>query len=267
LSKQKNDRALRFYNEVLGLDRLHYGMWESGDELTFAKLREAQIRYEEFLVNHIPHGVKRVLDVGCGTGMLVKKLLDNGYNVEGLSPDINQKRNFAENINAPFHHLGFEEFTASERYDCLIMSESAQYINMEKLFQNARQALKQDGYLMICDYFVFKNATGEISKSGHVFEAFYRLFEKYNFSIIAAEDITPRITPTLDMGKDIADRVLIALEIGTEKFRNKHPLITRMFFRLFKKKIEKAKLQSELLDSKNFMDNKSYNFFLLQNKG
>ncbi|NQV14209.1 hypothetical protein HQ531_02035 [bacterium] len=69
------------------------------------------------------------------------------------------------------------------------------------------------------------------------------------------------------MGKDIADRVLIALEIGTEKFRNKHPLITRMFFRLFKKKIEKAKLQSELLDSKNFMDNKSYNFFLLQNKG
>lgn len=263
MSKQ-NDRALRFYNEVLGLDRLHYGMWEPGDELTFQNLREAQIRYEDFLVQHIPSDAKTILDVGCGTGMLVKNMLSQGYAAEGLSPDIHQKRNFAENIDAPFHHLGFEDFKAKKAYDCLIMSESAQYINMTKLFKNASDSLKPNGYLMVCDYFVFNKARGEIGKSGHNIETFKGLIDQSEFRLVKEEDITSKITPTLDMGKDLAARVMLALEIGTEKFRIKHPIVTRIVLRMFKKKIEKAKRQEILLDSKTFSENKTYRFFLFQ---
>jgi len=41
---KKDDRALRFYNEVLGLDSLHYGIWQPDDAVTIDNLRLAQTR-------------------------------------------------------------------------------------------------------------------------------------------------------------------------------------------------------------------------------
>ena len=35
------DRALHFYNEVLGLDKLHYGIWLADDELSLTNLKIA----------------------------------------------------------------------------------------------------------------------------------------------------------------------------------------------------------------------------------
>ena len=101
--KAKNDRALHFYRDVLGLERLHYGMWLPDDPLTMEALQAAQKRYEDFLIENVPEGVERILDVGCGTGELCLNLKRKGYLVEGLSPDINQKAVFAEKIDAPFH--------------------------------------------------------------------------------------------------------------------------------------------------------------------
>ena len=67
--KAKNDRALRFYRDVLGLERLHYGMWSPDDPLTMEALQAAQKRYEDFLIENVPEGVERILDVGCGSGL------------------------------------------------------------------------------------------------------------------------------------------------------------------------------------------------------
>ncbi len=260
----RNDRALRFYNEVLGLERLHYGIWLSEDELSVEKLKEAQERYENYLIDNIPENVKTILDVGCGTGILTKRLISLGYHVEGLSPDINQKRIFTENISVPFHHLAFESFSKTDQYDCMIMSESAQYISIEKLFKNAKRSLKKNGYLMICDYFVLKNASGELSKSGHDYEIFMDHIKNAEFTIVSENDLTERVTKTLDLGKNFVERALIALEIGTEKIRDRHPYICRFLLRLFKKKIEKLNLQIQLLDSREFIKNKTYRFILLQ---
>lgn len=261
---KRNDRALRFYNEVLGLERLHYGIWLSHDELSIDKLKEAQERYDNYLIDNIPDSVKNILDVGCGTGILTKKLISLGYNVEGLSPDINQKRIFTENINATFHHLAFEDFSKTDQYDCLIMSESAHYISIEKILENAKRSLKKDGYLMICDYFVLKNASGELSKSGHDYEVFMNHIKNNDFTVLSENDITERVTKTLDLGKHFIDRVLIALEIGTEKIQDRHPHISSFLLWLFKKKIEKLKQQIQLLDSREFKKNRTYRFILLQ---
>ena len=62
--KAKNDRALRFYRDVLGLERLHYGMWLPDDPLTMEALQAAQKRYEDFLIEKVPEGVR--VDSGCG---------------------------------------------------------------------------------------------------------------------------------------------------------------------------------------------------------
>ena len=76
-SKQ-NSRALKFYSDVLGLEHLHYGIWETGDELTLANLKAAQERYQQSIIDLLPpvdsKKPTRVLDVGCGTGELSKAL-------------------------------------------------------------------------------------------------------------------------------------------------------------------------------------------------
>ncbi|MFC2170410.1 class I SAM-dependent methyltransferase [Calditrichota bacterium] len=261
---QSNDRTLRFYHEVLGLERLHYGMWLPEDELTLGKLKEAQVRYEDFLVEKIPEGVQRILDVGSGTGIMTRRLLDKGYDVEGLSPDQHQMEVFTETLDVPFHHSSFDRFTATSTYDCLLMSESAQYVNMEKLFENARQCLKPNGYLMVCDYFVLENATGLLGKSGHNYDRFMELVEKIEFTVVSNEDITDSVTKTLDIAKDALDRVLLAVDIATEKVRRKRPRLSRYVLWMFRKKIEKGKRQIELLDSAEFKKNKTYRFLLLQ---
>ena len=261
---RQNDRSLRFYNEVLGLKRLNYGIWLPDDKLSIEKLEEAQERYDNYLIDNIPDSVKSVLDVGCGTGMLIKKLISLGFNAEGLSPDITQMKTFTENINATFHYLTFEDFSKTDQYDCLIMSESAQYISMEKIFENAKRALKNDGYLMICDYFLLKNALGELNKSGHNYEVFMNQIKNNDFILIAEDDITESVTKTLDLAKDFVERVFKGLEIGTEKIRVKHPHMNNFLFWLFKKKIEKLNQEIQLLDSHEFKKNKTYRFILLQ---
>ena len=94
-SKQ-NSRALKFYSDVLGLEHLHYGIWEADDELTLANLKAAQDRYQQAILDLLPPAPARILDVGCGTGELSKEMKARGYEVEGLSPDINHVDSYAE---------------------------------------------------------------------------------------------------------------------------------------------------------------------------
>ena len=65
--------ALRFYHEILGLDALHYGLWEN-DAFNMEGLKTAQERYTDHLIAYFPDNVKTVLDVGAGTGATSEKL-------------------------------------------------------------------------------------------------------------------------------------------------------------------------------------------------
>ena len=259
-----NDRTLRFCNEVLGLDRLHYGIWRPDDDLTIENLKQAQIRYEDYLIANLPDSVTSILDVGCGTGALCGKLIGLGYHVEALSPDINQKKILSEQVDAPFHHTTFEDFSSSDRYDCIIMSESSQYINIDKLFENAKRALKNNGYLMICDYFVLEHATGLLAKSGHDIADFISRAKTNGFEVLVENDITEDVMKTLDITRDFINRALIAGDIATEKTRIKHPYFSKLLFWPFKKKFEKLKQQIQLFDSLEFKKNKTYQFILFQ---
>jgi SAM-dependent methyltransferase len=259
-----NDRALRFYNEVLGLDRLHYGLFLPDDELSLKNLKKAQERYDNYLIDRIPDGIESILDVGSGTGVLVKKLIGLSYQAEGLSPDRNQKEIFTKAINAPFHHLAFEDFTMAGRFDCIIMGESCQYIELEKLFENSKRSLKKNGYLMVCDYFVLDDAPDELSKSGHNYRLFMKHAENSGFAVLSEEDITESVIKTLDIANDFVRRVSIALNIATEKIRKDHPYIGKLVLKLLSKKMRNATKQTELLDPNNFRRYKTYRFILLK---
>lgn len=263
MSKQ-NDRSLRFYHEVLGLEHLHYGLWTEADELSIEKLKEAQQRYEDYLIDNLPKGARRIIDVGCGTSVMSARMQKMGYEVEGMSPDITQKKNFSEKLDIPFHHCCFEDFSAHKKYDCIIMSESAQYIPYEQLFKNAARCVENNGYLMVCDYFVLNDARGVLAKSGHNLERFMNAAAANRFKVIRQEDLTECVVKTLELASLYVDKTVVAFEIATEKFRTKHPYLTRLLFFLFRKKRKAMEEQMELLDSGKFKQNKKYMFLLFQ---
>ena len=117
---------------------------------------------------------------------------------------------------------------------------------------------------MICDYFVNENASGKMSKSGHKYVAFMKKVDESQFDIHSDIDITDKVLKTLDLAKTSVEKILMAVDIGTEKIRNKHPRLTKFSLWLFRKKIDKMNKQIQLLDSKEFKANKSYRFILLK---
>ncbi|MBC2607626.1 class I SAM-dependent methyltransferase [Pelagicoccus albus] len=263
--KACNDTSLRFYRDVLGLERLHYGIWNEGEELSFESLKRAQERYETYLLDNIPEGCRRILDVGCGTGEMCLSLVKRGYEVEGLSPDRNQKAYFSDKLYVPFHHSRFEDFEAgARRYDCIIMSESCQYMPIRQVFETSSSALVSGGYLMVCDYFVVDKDAGILSESGHDRSRFLELARELGYKVVKTRDMTLETARTLDMGKLIADRILLAAEIFSERFRQRNKFCYRFVRWLFRKRMKKLQDQLPLLDAKRFCEVKRYEFYLFQ---
>lgn len=263
-SRPRDNRALRFYSEVLGLERLNYGMWAPDDELTFDNLKKAQKRYEDHIVEMIPESARRVLDVGCGTGVLSARLHHEGFAVEGLSPSPAQQASFEEKSGAPFHLAKFQDFDGSEPFDCLIMSESAQYIPLDEVFAKAAECLVSGGRLIVCDFFNLPRATGIQAKSGHNLEDFQRAAEAHGFRLLTERDVTEEAAPTMELATEFARRAEIGIDLGTERFRERRPLTFRLAMWLLRKPLQKLERQRPLIDPTAFRENKRYMSFLFE---
>jgi len=259
---KENDRSLRFYNEVLGLDHLHYGLWNEGEEVSLENFKLAQTRYEDAIVDQLPEIASsdsvRVLDVGCGTGSLSQRLISAGYEVEGLSPDRTQQENFTAKLGVPFHHCRFEKFKPEGSYDCLVFSESCQYIKPPALAAVAAKCLRPGGSIVICDYFTLEGVSGLLAKSGHDLESFKATMLAAGYQMELETDITERTIPTLELAEDVVRRALIAVDILTEKVRTKRPWLAKLVMRLSRKKRESLQAQRVLIDAEAFRKYKQY---------
>ena len=259
---KENSRALLFYRDVLGLQHLHYGLWEAGDEVSFANLKRAQERYQQAIMEMIPENTKTVLDVGCGTGELSKTLKASGYEVEGLSPDINHQASYAEKVGRPFHLCRFEDFSPkTRRYDAVIMSESCQYIGLEKLFPKLAECLAEGGAWIVADYFVRDTAAGVLAQSGHNYTRFQESFKAHGFTRDIDRDITADTTKTLQLAADIVGRGEIALAMLKQRIDQRSFLlsaIVNFMLWLGRKEIRKTQNRRILLDAEAFATHKTY---------
>lgn len=96
----------------------------------------------------------RVLDVGCGDGLLVYKLANKTKEVLGIDkhiPSIEKAKKRIENLkNASIISVGFEDFDYEPNsFDAIIFVASIHHMNLETCIDKAIELLKPNGKLLI----------------------------------------------------------------------------------------------------------------------
>lgn len=153
--------------QLTGMEDLHYGLWQAGETPSILGAKAAQERYTQLILDTIvQHGGEpadtKILDVGCGTGVILKRLLGLGYQVDGVIPAAYLKKQVDQRIadlsgayQPKIYECNFEDFPEVDRnnqYDIVLFSESYQYIPMKASFLLIKHLLKSDGKVVVCDF-------------------------------------------------------------------------------------------------------------------
>ena len=109
--------------------------------------------YHKWILSHIGKN-DRVLDVGCGDGLLVQKIAEICGQVTGIEPHIqsalNAKKRLVNVKNANIENISYEEYSAdSSAFDVIIFVASLHHMDLEFCIQKTRELLASGGQLLI----------------------------------------------------------------------------------------------------------------------
>ena len=253
---------------LFGTDHLHYGLWTEGLPVHMNNLHKAQENYVELLLSTIPDGTRSILDVGTGTGALAKRLLDNGFSVDCVSPSPYLTERARANVGdrAQIFECKYEDLETDKRYDLVLFSESFQYIPMDSSLALSQKLLNPGGHILICDF--FRNETPDKGPFGGGFQLhdFRARLAQTPLTTLVDRDITPLTAPNLDLVADVNDQVIAPMKAQLFEFaRIKYPFWYRVLTKAFRKQLTHfdTKYMGGKRSGKNFLVYKSYRLLLL----
>jgi SAM-dependent methyltransferase len=260
LSKEKmgsRELGLVLTQQILGVDDLHYGLWDNDLELKLGNLGIAQQRYTDNMISAMPSpqpGPVRVFDIGCGTGHVLGQLLARGYEADGLVPAPSlaklvrmQQAKFPD-MNSRLFECRFEDVPVEElkqQYDVCLFSESFQYISMESSFDILQKILKPGGIVVICDFFKTEHhgdgGPGDGSfGGGHAMADFYRKVKESRFELVRDDDITKRVSPNLQLVNDLLHNTIKPVGLTFDRYlSDNYPKISWLIKKILRKKLDR----------------------------
>ncbi|NWK55396.1 class I SAM-dependent methyltransferase [Verrucomicrobiaceae bacterium N1E253] len=129
---------------------------------------DAELPIIKAFLNHYPG---TVLELGCGSGRLMRPLRDDGYLVEGLdnAPEMLELcRQLPEGEDLILHQAGMEDFDTGSKYGAIIIPAfSLQLVPFEQIpavFENILRHLQPDGGLYLSTFIPWAEITGEVDE-------------------------------------------------------------------------------------------------------
>lgn len=284
---QSRELGLLLAQRLLDAEDLHYGLWDADLPLSPGNVREAQRRYTELVLSALPKPstgdrATRVLDVGCGTGATLARLLQAGYDAEGVVPDAafaemgGRRLEALGHCPARVHMCRFEDFPAErrpERYDAVLFSESFQYVGLDACFDMLQRVTRPGGTVTICDFFR-SEAEGDggpgdgTFRGGKPIRGFRETLARRPFALERDEDLTPRMSPNLELVNDVLMKRVAPAGAALWEFAvSRHPwlcaLARGLYGRRFREKVIR-KYFSGLRSRETFERYKTYRLLTLR---
>lgn len=262
-----DDLELALYGSVFGNHFLHYGYFAdpavAAEDLSFNDLCRAMDDYATLLVTRCQPG-ERVLDVGCGMGGLLARLLAAGMQPTGLTPN----RAHAAHIRAHWPQVPLLESTLEAApggggFDVVINSESFQYIALDDGMRRVRAQLDPaaaDPRWLVIDYFRLDRAAR--NRSGHLRDDFEAALPRHGWQARDCLDITEHVLPSLAYGRMLATRFALPMvRFGSEKLLRRRPLLDYLVGDAVRTRIDGIRLHT--LDPDTFRREKRYLLYTL----
>jgi len=251
--------GLVFAQQITGMEDLHYGFWdETIPAVSMLYMKLAQQRYTEQLIQTLEHhgsSKMRILDVGCGTGVVLQAFSEGGHRVDGVIPAAHLEKQVRERVKQQGYQshvwgctmeaLPIESM--ANQYDAVLFSESFQYIPYRIALEHAWHLLKPGGVVLICDFFKTEH-TGDGQPGdrsfggGHQYDDFLKWLHHSEWTTLQNDDITANTSPNIKLVDELlTQRVAPAITTLNTFLSGRHPLILAFVKWLFRKKLQKLK--------------------------
>lgn len=222
------DVGLAFIRWLTGAENLHYGLW-TGLEVAAGNLRTAQDAYTAKLFGYLPDGPLRILDIGGGAGETAKKLIALGHSVEIVVPSPFLAARCRETAKgAVVQECTFEAYQGKGPFDLCLFSESFQYIPLTESLPKCARLLAPGGQVLIADCFRTdayrgRAAHGPQPGGGHPLAAFREALAPAGFTILAEEDITDAVAPSIDLEQRLFNVLGHGVTRVSDEIRDQRP--------------------------------------------